>query len=144
MALLVGCIRATPPPRYMSQPFAPALTRSSTDTRLSAGWNTAGSGGTLTRAIAQGRLGDRGDDLGRGRFSLRGQRPWVVGADVPRPGAPLRARFHRRSHSRYDVRIRGRTGWPPRLAGRGQRVAGPVPTHALGHRRRDDRLRLLP
>src|SRR4051794_7394769 len=104
-------MRATPPPRYRSQALAPALTTSSTDTRGSGGWNTAGSDGTLTRAIAQIRLGDRGDDLGRGRFSLRGQRAGQFGTYVSRGRAPLRTRFRERAHARYDVRIRRRTGW---------------------------------
>src|SRR3954471_3888331 len=103
-------MRATPPPRYRSQALAPALTTSSTDTRGSGGWNTAGSGGTLTRAIAQIRLGNRGDDLGRGRFSLRGQRAGQFGTYVSRGRAPLRTRFRERAHARYDVRIRRRTG----------------------------------
>src|SRR6476646_10107849 len=90
IALLVGCISATPLPRYMSQALAPALTTSSTDTRRTGGWNTAGSDGTLSRAIAQIRVGDRGNDLGGSRFSLRGQRPGHLGTDVSRRGTPLR------------------------------------------------------
>src|SRR4051812_49498816 len=103
-------MRATPPPRYRSQALAPALTTSSTDTRGSGGWNTAGSGGTLTRAIAQIRLGDRGDDLGGSRFSLRGQRTGCFGTYVSRCRPPLRAGGRGWADARHDVRIRSRVG----------------------------------
>src|SRR3954447_19819826 len=116
---------------------------SSTDTRGSRGWKTAGSGGTRTRAIAQIRVGDTGDHLGGSGFSLRGQRTGWVRADVPRRRTPLRAGGRRWPDSRDDLQIRGRTGWPEGLAGVRQRLAGPVPADADRRRGRDDRLRLL-
>src|SRR3954452_20073645 len=90
IAFGVGCISATPLPRYMSHALAPALTTSSTDALRMGGWNTAGSVGTLSRAIAEIRVGDPGDDLGRNRFSLRSQRTGQLGADVSRGGPLLR------------------------------------------------------
>src|SRR3954451_9168827 len=125
IALSVGCICATPLPRYRSHALAPALTTSSTDARRIGDWNTAGSVGTLARAIAEIRVGDAGDDLGRNRFSLRSQRTGQLGTDVSRGGPPLRAGRRGRSRTRYDVRAPGRIGRPEGVAGGRKRLAGP-------------------
>src|SRR4051794_8263395 len=124
----------------MSQAFAPALTMSSTDTPRTGGWNTAGSVGTLGRAIAEIRLGDRGNDLGGSRFSLRGQRPGQLGTDVSRRRAPLRPGGRARSRARDDLRVSGRSRWPPGLARGRERVATVLSAHAHGRGGRDDRV----
>src|SRR3954453_8934031 len=116
----------------------------STDTRGSRGWNTAGSGGTLTWAIAQIRLGDRGDHLGGSRFSLRGQRTGRFGTYVSRGRTPLRAGLRERAHAWHHIYVRGPTGRPQGLARSRQRLAGAVPADHDRRRGPDDRVRLLP